>query len=105
MEAIFPGVTIIPGWISTTKDLGAGGVGQRLEGLRIGGAVGSHSLLSDMSTLGMFFMGLHFLRARNPISKTAWAIMAASSLAVILSTANRGAFVALVAGLTYLLWV
>lgn len=105
VEAVLPGATIIPGWISTTKELGSGGLGQRVQGLRIGGAVGSHSLLSDFSTLGMFFMGLHFLRAKNPITKTAWALMAASSLAVVLSTANRGAFVALVAGLAYVLWV
>ena len=34
-----------------------------------------------------------------------WGLMAVSALAVILSTANRGAFVALVFGLAYVLWV
>ena len=57
VEAFFPGTTIVPGWISTTKELGTGGLGERVKGLRIGGAVGSHSLLSDFSTLAMFFMG------------------------------------------------
>jgi len=106
IEAFFPGATIIPGWITTTRELGTGGLGQeRIRGLRIGGALGSHSLLSDYSTLALFFMGLFFMRARNPITKTMWGLLCLSAFATVLSTANRGAFVALVVGLTYVLWV
>ena len=68
IEMIAPGITLIPGWISTAERV-QGQLGYRLEGIRLGGAVGSHGLLSDYCTLSIFFMVMLLFRAKNPIEK------------------------------------
>lgn len=105
IELIAPGTTIIPGWIQLHKRMGAGTLGYRLEGLRLGGAVSSHGLLSDYCTLSLFFMAVHFARARNIIAKIVWLALTGMTFVVLMATANRGAFLALSFGFLYSLWV
>jgi len=103
-ELFAPGSTLIPGWINAGRHE-FGQIGQRVEGIRTGGAVGSHSLLGDFLSLSLFYVGVHFLRARNPIESTLWVVVFGVSFAAVLSTANRGAAAALVVGFAYALWV
>lgn len=105
IELIAPGSTIIPGWIQLHKRIGLGTIGYRLQGIRVGGAVGSHGLLSDYCTLSLFFMAVHFARARNVLTKLLWLLLTGMTLIVLMATANRGAFLALVFGVCYSLWV
>jgi O-antigen ligase len=53
----------------------------------------------------MFFMGMYFLRSKNPIQKFLWLGIAVMSFIVLLATANRGAFVALMVGIFYMLYL
>lgn len=105
VEFFSPGATIIPGWIELKKQIGEGTLGYRLEGLRLGGAVGSHGLLSDYCTLALFFMTLHFVRVRNAVPKLFWLLVTIMTFGVLMATANRGAFLALTIGVTYSMWV
>jgi hypothetical protein len=106
VELVSPGATLIPGWIETRKRLGATGLlGYRIGGIRLGGAIGSHDILSDYCALCVWFMVLHFLRAKNPIEKLFWMIVSALTLIVILGTANRGAILSLAAAFVYSLYV
>jgi O-antigen ligase len=105
VELYAPGATIIPGWIKLDEQIGEGTLGYRLEGLRLGGAVGSHGLLSDYCTLALFFMGLHFVRSRNIIPKLFWLLVTIMTFIVLIATANRGAFLALAIGFFYSMWV
>jgi O-antigen ligase len=103
-ELFAPGAALIPGWISTgSRNLGE--LGMRIEGMRVHGSVGSHSLVGDYVSMSLFFVVLHFLRARNPIANLFWVIVFAVSFPAVLATANRGAFVALVIGMGYSFWI
>ncbi len=105
IEMVAPGITIIPGWISTRQELGQGELGYRLESLRVGGAVASHGLLSDYCTISIFFMVMLFQRARNPIEKLVWLAVSTGTFIVLLATANRGAFFCLILGVFYFMLV
>ncbi len=106
VELVSPGATLIPGWIQTGQRLGgAGELGYRIKGIRLGGAVGSHEILSDYCGLCLWLMVTHFLRSKNPIEKLFWMVVSASTLVVILGTANRGAILSLAAAFIYALWV
>jgi O-antigen ligase len=105
VELVSPGATLIPGWIQTAQRMGQGELGYRVQGIRLGGAVGSHEILSDYSGLCLWFVITHFLRARNPIEKLLWLGISAVSLISILATANRGAVVAIGVAFLYALWV
>lgn len=105
VELFAPGSALVPGWIKTggrhVTELGARAGG----GMRIGGAVSSHSLIGDFVSMSLFFVVLHFLRARNPIENLFWVIVFLVSFPVVLATANRGAFAALVVGIGYSFWI
>ncbi len=105
MELFFPGLVLIPGWIEFQSRLGEGTLGYRIEGIRVGGAVGSHSILSDYSSFSLLLMVIHFIRSRNIIEKLFWAGVGVMTFAVLLSTANRGAVVSVAFGFAYSLFV
>lgn len=102
MQLVAPTTALIPGWISISNPFDAAGeLGRRVEGVRLTGAVSSHSVLSDYSVIGMFFMTLHLIRTRNPITKTVWLAMLAMTFFVTLATGNRGAFLSMLIGILY----
>ena len=105
IELFFPGAAIIPGWIGLASNAGEGRFGYRVEGLRVGGAFASHSMLSDFGTQMFFLMLFHVVRSRNPIEKTIWAAVILLTVAAVVATANRGAFVAFVVGIGYFLFL
>ena len=105
IELFSPGTTLIPGWIGLGERSGEGTLAYRLEGLRVGGAVGSHDLISDYATLMLFFMAYHFTRARNPVWRVVWLAISLMTFVVLLATANRGAFFGFVLGIVYFLWI
>jgi O-antigen ligase len=105
MELFFPGLVLIPGWIEFQSRLGTGTLGYRIEGIRVGGAVGSHSILSDYSSFTLLFMIVHFIRSRNILEKTFWLGLGLMTFAVLLSTANRGAVFSMAFGFLYSLIV
>jgi hypothetical protein len=105
VELFAPGFSLIPGWIQADPHRGVGRLGFRLEGIRIGGALGAHGLLSDYCAFTLFFMVFHFLRSKNPIEKTFWFGASIMAVAVIMATANRGGVLSLLFGLVYSLWV
>lgn len=98
-EMFFPGKVIIPGWIGLPRIPGQGRLGARIVGLRIGGAVGSHSLLSDMGTMFLGVMIYLAVRSRNAIPALFWWLVSLMTFVAMLGSANRGAFVAGVVGL------
>jgi hypothetical protein len=105
VELFAPGFTLIPGWIEADQHRRVGELGFRLEGIRIGGALGAHNLLADYCAYTLFFMILYFLRAKNPIEKVFWFGTAIMAVAVLMATANRGAVLSLMFGFVYSLWV
>ncbi|MCZ6766157.1 MAG: O-antigen ligase family protein [bacterium] len=98
LQLVAPTSDLIPGWINVRSP---GELGQRVEGVRLTGAVASHSVLSDYSVIGMFFMTLHLIRTRNPITRTVWLGMLAMTFFVTLATGNRGAFLSMLIGILY----
>ncbi len=98
-EMFFPGRVIIPGWIGLPRVPGQGHLGARVEGLRIGGAVGSHSLLSDMGTMFLGVMIYLAARSRNALPSAFWWGLSLMTFVAMLGSANRGAFVAGIVGL------
>jgi len=105
LELVSPGMTLIPGWLETAHRRGVGTLGYRIEGIRLGGAVGSHEILGDYSGLCLWLIIIHFLRAKNPIEKLFWLGLSVVSLVALLATANRGAVVSLGVAFLYALWV
>ncbi len=104
IELFAPGRTLIPGWISAGPER-FGELSVRTGKIRLEGNVASHSLLGDYLAMSLFFVVYHLGRARNPIEKTIWLLVFGVSFTVVFATANRGAFVALVAGILYSGWV
>jgi hypothetical protein len=104
-ELMFPGRQIIPGWIGVSQIHGQGTLQFRLEGIRVGGAVQSHSMLSDLATAALPILGYLSYRVRNPLEKTLWILMTALTLVAMLSSGNRGAFVAFTVGVLWLLFL
>jgi hypothetical protein len=98
-ELFFPGKTIIPGWIGLKRPMMELGSGAHI---RVGGAVGSHSVISDYACLAILLQAYYFRKAVNPIPKLIWGSAFTVTICVLLATANRGAFVSLVVGLLYL---
>ncbi|MEJ2722699.1 MAG: O-antigen ligase family protein, partial [bacterium] len=105
IELFAPGFVLIPGWIEFPKRAGMGMLGYRLQGIRVGGAIGAHNILSDYCSFSLLFMIVSFLRAKNPIGKTFWLGTAIMAFAVLLATANRGALVSFMFGFLYAMWV
>lgn len=105
VELFFPGATIIPGWIGLRQQMGEGLISARVEGMRVGGSLGSHSLLSDFGTQTVFLMVYHAVKSRNPTAKLVWGAISMLTLVAILSTANRGAIVGLAVGFSYCLYL
>jgi O-antigen ligase len=103
-ELIMPGKSLIP-WAGTGYTLGTGKMGYRVEGIRLGGAVGSHDLLSDYCSITFFFMMLHFFRAKNPFEKTLWITMSLATVVVMMATGNRGGMLGFIVGFVYVLFV
>lgn len=94
------------GWISLRNPFDdAGELTRRVQGVRVNGAVASHSVLSDFGVIGLGYMILHFLRSRNIIPRLIWLGLASMTLVVNLATANRGAFITLCFGSVYALYV
>ena len=106
VELVAPGTEIIPGWIGLNKArIGQQTLSHRIEGIRLGGAFGSHGMLSDFGTLTLFFMLYYFISARNPLPKLLWLSAALMTFFVVMATANRGAFIGLCSGIFYGLYV
>jgi len=105
IEAFFPGRTIIPGWINLPHLQGQGRLAFRIKGVRVGGAVGSHALLSDYASNTLPVMVYLFFRARNPLTKLSWAGVSVLTLLAMLSSGNRGAFIGLAVGLMVLAYL
>jgi O-antigen ligase len=105
LELFFPGVSIIPGWIGLRARMGEGLISARIEGMRVGGAFGSHGLLSDFGTQVFFLLVYHTIKTRNPLEKTIWLGLTLLTVVAVMATANRGAFIGFVAGLSYLLYL
>jgi hypothetical protein len=98
VELFAPGTTLIPGWISLSRDLGEGELSYRVRGLRVGGAFESHGMLADFGTQLILFMVFYALRERNPAEKAFWWVCAATTFTAIMSTGNRGATTGLALG-------
>jgi len=106
LQLVAPTSTLIPGWIGVANPMeNAGELGRRVEGVRLTGAVSSHAVLSDYAVIGMFFMTLHLIRSRNPLVKVVWLGMLGMTFFVLMATGNRGAFLSMLIGLLYSLWV
>lgn len=101
VELFMPGTTIIPGWIGLPEMKGKGSLTFRVEGIRLGGAVGGHNILSDIAMLGVFLMAFHALRSRNPLERVLWALALVGSIVVLFGTGNRGAVISLGVGVLY----
>lgn len=105
LELFFPGTVIIPGWIGLKQQFGAGTLNYRIEGLRAGGAFGSHGKLSDFGTQTILFMVYFALRSKNPLEKALWTVATCVTMTAILGTANRGAMFGLAVGVLYAFYV
>jgi O-antigen ligase len=101
IELFAPGSTLIPGWFSLPKLHHETSITYRIHGLRLGGAVGAGNLLSDMCSLSVFILVYHAIHSRNPLERFMWAMASLASIAVLLGTANRGAFLSLALALFY----
>jgi len=105
VELLFPGHTIIPGWIGLSGIKGQGTLHFRLEGLRVGGALRSHALTSDLATNVLPIMGFLLYKVRNPAEKLLWFVTVTITVMAMLSTANRGAFIGLFIGGVWLIYL
>jgi O-antigen ligase len=105
IELFFPGASIIPGWVGLSTRVGEGDFAYRIEGIRVGGAFGSHGMLSDFGTQTFFLMVYHAIRSRNPLEKTIWGGIALLTVVAIMATANRGAGVGFAIGVFYFFYL
>jgi hypothetical protein len=105
VELFAPGASIIPGWIGLEHVPGEGLMSYRVKGMRVGGALRSHSMLSDFGTQMFFLIVYHFVRSRNPIGKLLWGAIALLTITAVVATANRGAAVGFAIGGCYSLYL
>lgn len=98
IELVAPGAVVIPGWLSLERFSGQGRLSFRVEGMRAQGVLQSHALISDFGTQVLFLMLYHTVKSKNPLEKTIWGALSLLTIAAILSTANRGAFLGLAVG-------
>jgi O-antigen ligase len=104
MERYAPGVAFLPRWYLSAlgaRDLFMMDVSHQ----RIGGVL-THALMGDLAAVSVIVQMYLAIRARGRIAWRAihW-LLAATSVFVISLTGNRGALIALVAGLLLFLWV
>jgi O-antigen ligase len=105
MELFMPGRALIPGWIGFDYRGGMGELGFRLEGMRVGGALKSQAMLADFAARTLLLLILLSIRTRNPFEKAIWYGATALTIVAIVATANRGAFLSLIVGGIYLLYL
>ncbi len=104
LELFFPGRQLIPGWIGLANQLGKGALGYRIAGLRVGGAVESHDLLSDFGTQMLLFMVFFASLAKNPLEKVWWILCGGTTFIAVLATANRGGTSGMIIGVLLALY-
>ena len=104
IELFFPGATIIPGWIGLPEVKGRGSLTFRIEGIRLGGAVGGHNILSDMAMIGLLFMVFADRRGRRLPFLLAFSLMPVANLAtafapdpITFTVAQSGARISVIA--------
>jgi O-antigen ligase len=104
MERFAPGVAFLPRWYLAA--LGAGDVFAADEAhQRIGGVL-THALMGDFAAVTCVMQIYLAIRARGRVLwRIAHWILAALSIYVISLTGNRGALIALVAGLALFIWI
>lgn len=106
LELMAPGSTIIPGWLSMTKQLSEGGqYSARVEKMRVGGVLASDANMADFGTQLLPFMLYFAWRSKNPAAKTFWTGVSVLTLTAILSTGNRGGLVGIVIIFVYGLYL
>ncbi len=101
LEIVFPGRQIIPGWLGLQQIKGTGTLNFRIEGVRAGGVLGSHSMLSDLGTQVIMIMTYFVFKTKNPAERFFWLVVVLLTFGAMLSSANRGAALSFVVGLLY----
>lgn len=100
MGLVFPGITIVPGWIQT-------GSSEEMDvsGFRLGGPFGASELLAEYCALNLPIQLLLLIRARSLSRRFLWATLILLTFVVQIATVTRGAFIALWLGMAYMLFL
>ena len=101
-EIIFPGHTLIPGWIDL-REISDASIAQGT--YRIGGPWRDFELLSEFAALNVIFFLFQILQARSTTRRVLFGAMLLFSLVVEFATVTRGGMTALAVGVLYMLWL
>ncbi len=101
-ELNHPFQAFIPGWIDF-RHSEASLFGTK--GVRVGGPFFDYELLAEYSATSLLLVTYLFLRARSQTRRWMYGLLWLMVLFILFATVTRGAFVALAAGVVYLLWV
>ncbi|MBD3423796.1 MAG: hypothetical protein GF417_05100, partial [Candidatus Latescibacteria bacterium] len=98
MELLFPGRVIVPGWLQTQYVRGL-----VLKGVRIGGPFRDFELNAEFLTLNSFIIFFMIIRTRRMLTRSFLSIILLIDLLLMFATVTRGALIALIVGVIYLM--
>ncbi len=99
-ELLFPGRVLIPHWILNRLAVGGTEVGYR-----VGGPFYDFELFGEYMALSFFLCFFMFRRTHNPNTRFFTGALCILSVFCLLTTVTRGATIAFIGGVVYLVWL
>jgi O-antigen ligase len=100
IELLFPGRTLVPGWLYTWHEKVL-----VMKDIRIQGPFRDFELLAEYLALNIPIILLFFVRSKRMLFKWAYFSLIIACVAIMMATSTRGAFISLGIGMFYTLWV
>ena len=100
LEMLFPGRTLIPGWLYTKHKAQL-----VMKGVRVGGPFKDYELVAEFFAMNAPIIFFMMSRARRLLTRSIYAFLLVADIAMLFSTITRGAFISLLIGLVYMAWV
>ncbi len=98
IELLFPGRTIIPGWLGTRHRIQL-----VMRGIRVGGPFRDYELLSEYAAINIPIVFFMIIRARRLLTRIIFTVLLMLTMFMLLTTATRGGLISLIAGLIYMI--
>lgn len=101
-ELNHPGGALVPGWITFSNTLGNE---FNTHNVRIGGPFFDYELFCEYCALSLLFVGFMWTRSRTAVRRVFFVGLGLLVLFMMFATITRGGFLALAAGILYLMWI
>lgn len=98
-ELLFPGRTLIPGWLYTKHEIQF-----IMKNVRVGGPFHDYELSAEFFAMNVPIIFFLVSRSRRLLTKSLLTLLLLADIVMLFTTITRGALISLVIGLLYLAW-